>query len=139
MAYEETLKSITLTADSSVGVFTGVAGLRGAPSNHGGLQYRFVKMTGEHQCGLATTPATDVAVGVLQNKPQADGDAATVGIFGISKVEAGAAIAAGALVGFDSVGRAVTASGTATPACGIAIHSIAAAGELVPVLLRLHV
>lgn len=134
MAYEETLVSITLDADASVGVFTGVAGLRGAPANPSALQYRFVKVTGEHQCGLVTA-ATDNAVGVLQNKPQAVGDAATVAVSGISMVEASAAIAAGAKVGADTVGRAAT---DATNTRGVALHSSAAAGELIPVLLRVN-
>lgn len=132
MAYEETLVSITLDADASVGVFTGVAGLRGAPANPSALQYRFVKMTGEHRCGL-TTAAGDNAVGVLQNKPQQPGDAATVGIYGITKVEAAGAVAAGDGVTSDAVGRAVTST---TNVRGVALHSSAAAGELIPVLLR---
>jgi hypothetical protein len=133
VAYEETLKSITLDADASVGVYTGVAGTLGAPSNNSGLQYRFVKITGEHTCGLATA-ATDAIVGVLQNKPQQAGGEATVGIFGISKVEAAGAIAAGGSVASDTVGRAA-ASGTNV--VGYALHSTAVAGELVSVLLRL--
>ena len=128
MSYEETLVSITLDADASVGVFTGVAGLRGAPTNPSALQYRFVKVTGEHQAGLVTG-AADVAVGVLQNKPQAPGDAATVGVQGISNVEA-----AGATVTSDAVGRATPGAANVK---GIALHSAAAAGELIPVLLRL--
>jgi hypothetical protein len=133
MAYEETLKSITLDADASIGTFTGVAGLRGAPANAGGLQYRFVKVTGEHKAGLAVL-AADTVVGVLQNKPQGVGHAATVGIFGVSMVEAGGAVSAGASVTCDTVGRA-TAS--ASNVKGIALHSAAVAGELIPVLLRL--
>lgn len=133
MAYEETLKSITLDADASIGTFTGVAGLRGAPANAGGLQYRFVKVTGEHKAGLATA-AGDVVVGVLQNKPQGAGHAATVGIFGVSMVEAAGAVAAGETVTADSVGRATSGASNVK---GIALHSAAAAGELIPVLLRL--
>jgi hypothetical protein len=134
MAYEEVLQSITLDADASIGVFTGVAGLRGAPANQSALQYRFVKITGEHIAGLVSA-TSDAVVGVLQNKPQAVGDAATVAIGGISKVEAAGAIAAGAPVYTDATGRA-----TATVAgslMGYAIHSTAAAGELATVLLRL--
>lgn len=136
MAYEETLKSITLDADASVGVYTGVAGTLGAPSNNSGLQYRFVKITGEHTCGLAVAN-TDNVVGVLQNKPQQVGGEATVGIFGVSKVEAAGAIAAGAAVYSDSVGRASTTGGTGAIVLGYALHSTAAAGELCTVLLRL--
>ena len=133
MAYEETLVSITLDADASIGIFTGVAGMRGAPANAGGLQYRFLKVTGEHQTGLATA-AADVCVGVLQNKPQGAGHAATVGVQGISMVEAAGAVGAGATVTTDNVGRATASTSNVK---GIALHSAAAAGELIPVLLRL--
>lgn len=136
MAYEEVLQSITLDADASIGVFTGVAGLRGAPANQSALQYRFVKITGEHTAGLVSTPASDLVVGVLQNKPQTTGDAATVGVNGISKVEVAGAIGAGAAVYTDSVGRATTTAAGAI--LGYAIHSTAAAGELGTILLRLR-
>jgi hypothetical protein len=133
MSYQETLVSVTLDADASVGVYTGVPGLPGGPTNNAGLQYRFVKVTGEHQCGLATA-ATDVVVGVLQNKPQGVGHAATVALGGITHVEASAAIAAGDQVTATADGRAVTST---TNVKGIALHSATAAGQLVPVLLRL--
>lgn len=134
MAYEESLVKITMDADASLGVFTGVAGLPGGPVNPGGLQYRFVKPVGEHSVGLSTL-ATDSAIGVLQNKPQGVGHAATVAIHGVSMVEAGAAVAAGATVAGDTSGRAVA---NAANIRGVAIHSAAAAGELIPVLLRLN-
>lgn len=133
MAYEDTLVSITLDADSSVGIFTGVAGLPGAPANPAGLQYRWVKLTAAHTCGLVTA-ATDVTVGVLQNKPQGTGYASTVALSGVSMVEAGAAVAAGDTVTADSVGRAVTSGSNIK---GIAIRPATAAGQLIPVLLRL--
>ena len=53
MAYEESLRSITLNADSSLGIYTGVPGQPGSPDPHGGGQYHFVIVTGVHQCGLA--------------------------------------------------------------------------------------
>ena len=78
MAYEESLRSITLNADASLGIYTGVPGQPGSPDPHGGKQYHFVKVTGVHQVGLAGAADTAV-VGVLQNKPQGTGHAATVG------------------------------------------------------------
>lgn len=134
MAYEESLHSITLDADASIGVYTGVPGALGGPANNSGLQYRFVKITGEHTAGLAAA-VNDPIVGVLQNKPQAAGNAATVAVWGISKVECAGAIAAGAAVGTDTTGRATPAG--ANPVLGYALHSTAAAGELCTVLLRL--
>lgn len=138
MAYEEFLHSISLDADASVGIFTGVPGIAGGPANNSGVQYRFVKPVGEHQVGLVAA-ATDTVIGVLQNKPQGTGHAATIGISGVSKVEAGGAIAAGANVVTDTSGRAVAAgtAGAGTAVLGTAVHSSAVAGELIPVLLRL--
>lgn len=131
MAYEESLKSISLDADASLGIYTGVPGLPGSPNPHGGKQYCFVKVTGAHTVGLATA-ATDVLAGVLQNKPQNVGMAATVGIFGVSKVLAGGNITAGSKVAPDGNGAAVT---DATNGKSIALAS-GAAGDLIPVLLR---
>ena len=135
MSYEESLKSITLNADASLAVYTGVPGIPGAPGVNYGNQYRFVKVTGSRQCGLATA-ATDNVVGVLQNKPQVTGQAATVGIFGVTNVMASAAIVAGATVTADAQGRAVTTA-TAADIMGIALADASGANALVPVLLRL--
>lgn len=131
MAYEESLRSITLNADSSLAVYTGPPGTPGAPNPHGGKQYHFVKVTGVHQCGIAD--ADDVAIGVLQNKPQNAGNAATVGIRGVSKVVCDAAVTAGANIKVSADGQAATAG--AGPTVGVALTSTANAGELVSVLL----
>lgn len=131
MAYEESLRSITLNADSSLAVYTGPPGTPGAPNPHGGKQYHFVKVTGVHQCGIAD--ADDVVIGVLQNKPQNAGNAATVGIRGVSKVIADAAITAGSNIKCSADGQAATAG--AGPTVGVALTSAANAGELVSVLL----
>lgn len=133
MAYEESIRSITLNADSSVAVYTGVPGTPGAASPNGGKQYYFVKITGAHQIGLAGATDTTV-IGVLQNKPQNTGNAATVAIRGVSKVAAGAAVSAGAKVYVDSTGRATSTAGSSI-LCGFALAAAANAGELIPVLL----
>lgn len=135
MAYDETLVSITLNADASVGIYTGVPGLPGAPANNAGVQYRFVKITGEHQVGLVATPASDLVVGVLQSKPQATGNEATVAIQGVSRVECGIALPAGAAVYTDASGRATSVA--AGSVLGYTIHSTANVGELATILLRL--
>src|SRR5688572_28772717 len=131
MAYEESLRSITLNADSSLAVYTGVPGQPGSPNPHGGKQYHFVKVTGVHQVGLAD--ADDAAIGVLQNKPQVQGEAATVGIRGVSKVVCDAPITAGAAVKVSADGQAASAG--AGPSVGVALTTTANAGELVSVLL----
>lgn len=131
MAYEESLRSITLNADSTLAVYTGVPNQPGSPSPHGGKQYHFVKVTGVHQVGIAD--ADDIVVGVLQNKPQVTGGAATVGIRGVSKVVSDKAISAGAVIKVSADGQATdTGSG---PSVGIALTTTANAGELVSVLL----
>jgi hypothetical protein len=130
VAYEETLRNVSLDADSSLALYTGVPGLPGSASPNSGNQFRFVKLTGAHQVGLADTTSGEVVIGVVQNKPQVVGQAVTVAIHGISMVEAGGTIAAGDGVGPDADGKAVS-GGTD----GVAIGS-AAAGQLVPVLLK---
>lgn len=137
MAYEESIRSVTLLADSSVAVFTGVPGALGSPTDNSGNQYRFVKLTGSGTVGLATgAAATDPNVGVLQNKPQNTNGAATVAIRGISKVRAAGAITAGAPVYINSTGQATATAGTSARV-GLAVTTVANAGELVSVLLQL--
>lgn len=130
MSYEESLRSVSFDADASIGIYTGPPGLPGSPSPHGAKQYHFVKVTGANQVGLAG--ATDRVIGVLQNKPQQAGAAATVGIRGISNVVAGEAIDAGEEVGPNVSGAAAVAAAGA--GIGIALQD-AASGSLVPVLL----
>lgn len=141
MAYEESIRSISLAADSSLAVYTGVPGLPGSASPNAGKQYRFVKVTGDRQVGLVTAN-TDRAVGVLQSKPQNTGMAATVAIRGVSYVVSGAgsganAITAGAAVTSDSEGRAIKLPGTGSPVTfGVALAGSTTAGELIPVLIK---
>ena len=132
MAYEESLRSITLNADSSIGIYTGVPGQPGSAAPHGGKQYHFVKVTGVHQCGLAG--ATGAVVGVLQNKPQGTGHAATVGFHGVSKVVSDVAITAGDTIYASADGQAAKAG---TVAVGVALSTTANPGELVDVLLTI--
>lgn len=129
MSYEERLVSISLDADASVGIYTGVPGQPGSAVPNSGKQYCFLKLTGKHQVGLAVATA-DVVTGILQNKPQKPGAACTVGISGVSNVVTGGVVNAGDMVVPDATGRAVTnAAGkwqAQAPSAG--------AGELIPVL-----
>lgn len=135
MAYEETLRSITLNADASLGIYTGVPGTAGAAQPNNGKQYCFVKITGAHQVGLVSA-VDDSAVGVLQNKPQGTGHAATVAYQGISKVRAAKAIAAGVAVYMTTGGLATDASGGGAVKVGVSILAAGAADDLLPVLLK---
>lgn len=129
MATEEALRSITLTADSSLAVFTGVPGQPGSASPNSGKQYRFVKITGTRQAGLCTA-ATDIVCGINQGKPQNAGNGFQCGFSGVSKVTAGAAVSAGDLVAPDSTGRAVT---DGTHGKWQALEPAAAAGDIISV------
>lgn len=137
--YDESIRSITLDADTSLDVYTGVPGQPGSPQPNKGFQYRFVEVTGAHTCGLADETST-YPVGVLQNKPQTIGSACTVAIRGVSLVEAGDTIVAGnAIVVDDTIPGTGVPSGTSgagTVVVGIALGG-AAVGQLVPVLLRI--
>lgn len=136
MAQEEGLRSITLNADDSLAVYTGVPGMVGSPNPNYGKQYRFVKVTGSRKAGLAD--ADDVVVGVLQSKPQVVGQEATIGIRGVSNVMVGEVLNPGDLVVSDAEGRAVKA-GTGATALGVVIESTAkAANQLASVLLRIN-
>jgi Uncharacterized conserved protein (DUF2190) len=134
MAYDEAIRSVTLTADSSLAGYTGAPGTPGAADpNYGLAQYRFVKITGAKQCGLSTAGA-DLSVGVCQNKPQVAGQAATVAIRGISLILAGGAFDPGDELESDSNGRAVVA--TTGKVLGIAVEAAGGADQLSSVLLR---
>lgn len=133
MAYDEAIRNVTLTADSSLAGYTGVPGTPGAADpSYGKAQYRFVKITGAKQCGLA---AADVdVVGIAQNKPQVAGQAVTVAIRGISQVLAGGAFAPGDKIDTDGTGRAVKAS--TGNGIAIAVEAAGGANQLSSVLLR---
>jgi hypothetical protein len=135
MSYEENLRCMSFDADASVGIYTGVPGLPGSAVPNGGLQFRFVKLTGKNQVGLCVA-GTDAVIGVLQNKPQRPGAACTVGYEGTTNIVAGATIAVGDLLVPDATGRGVPAGGTVSAAGAARLRAIspAAVGELVPAL-----
>lgn len=116
MAYEEIVQSITIESSGNLS-----AG-----------QYRFVVVNGSGQ--IAAPSAGVRAVGVLQSKPAAAGDAATVAVAGVSKVEAAATLAAGAKVACDATGKAAAGT-TGHHYVGVALAG-GDAGELIPVLLQ---
>jgi len=89
MATQQSLTCITLEAGADLS----------------SAQYKMVKLSAGK--AVLCAAATDVPVGVLQNKP-ASGEAATVCISGASKVLAGGTIASGDLVGTDASGTADT-------------------------------
>ena len=128
--YDENLRTLSAVADASIGIYTGPPGLPGSAAPNTGMMYRAVKITGTRTVGLATGAANEVVAGVLQNKPQQVGAAATVAFGGISNMISGGTIAAGDRVGADAQGRAVT---VATGGFGVAWGPITAVGQLLPV------
>ena len=130
MAYEESLRSISLDADATLGIYTGVPGTPGAANPNSGKQYCWVKVTGEHMVGLADATAGAPIVGILQNKPQGLGHAATVGFDGVSKAVCGGAVPAGSHVGPDANGNTVVAA--SGPGIALATGVV---GGIIPVLL----
>lgn len=139
MAYEEVLRSISLDAAASITEATGVPGQPGSSEPNSGKQYRWVKITGAHQAGLATAAANERVIGVLQNKPQVVGMASTVAMEGISLAEAGGTVAAGDGIKVDSNGRSVTwVAGTDDEGLRVGTAVTAAAsGQLFSVLIRI--
>lgn len=139
MAYTELLKSISLDSDSSIATYTGPPGVTGSASPNSGFQYRFLKVTGVRTVGLATAAANERVIGVLQNKPQVTGQAATVAVFGVSLVQAGGTVAAGDGIKVKTTtGEGITwVAGTDADALrvGVAITG-AASGQLFSCLLR---
>ena len=134
MAFEENIYSASFAADASLAKYTGVPGQPGSAVPNSGFQYRFVKVTGKAQVGLATDSG-DRLIGVMQSKPQVVGQAATIGIWGISLVVAGGVVAAGDEITTDAQGQAIK-SLDPTTSRGVAITSSAIAGELISVLLQ---
>lgn len=112
MAYDQNVRSVTFLADATVGVFTGVPGQPGSLNPNGGTQYKLVKLVGKDTVGLMiNTDATNLLVGVIQNKPQRTGAAVTVAYEGITNVVSAGGIAVGDLLSADASGRAVTTAG----------------------------
>lgn len=94
-------------------------------------QYNFVKISGT---GVVIVAAdTDVPIGVLLNDP-ASGETAAVCVSGVVKLEASAAITAGAVLGTSAAGLAVTrVPGTDTTKyiVGRAITAAGASGDII--------
>jgi len=118
LAFEEALRCISLPANADLST----------------KQYFFVKVTNSSGTGRAAVAGDgEHAIGVLQNKPDAANEVATIAISGVSKVSAGGTITAGQPVASDAAGEAVAAA-TGDIILGTALLS-ADDGDLVPVLL----
>jgi uncharacterized membrane protein YphA (DoxX/SURF4 family) len=96
-------------------------------------QYYIVQQsaTGDIEVGEG---ATDLLVGVLQNKPKS-GEAALYRFAGTSKVVASAAIAIGAYVTTTALGKAVTTTTAGDVVIGRALEAAAADGDVIEIQL----
>ena len=91
-------------------------------------QYKFVKFNGSGKIAVAAA-ITDVCIGILQNKPNADGKPAIVMMDGISKCAANEAIAEGDIVGTSTDGQGQPVAAT-NKAYGVALDVVSNAAEL---------
>lgn len=96
----------------------------------GSGQFLAVVITASRTIGVQTTPGGQM-YGVLQNQPAAANEAADVGLNGVSKMVAGAAISAGAELMIDASGRFITwASGAGNFKVGQCLETVAAANQV---------
>lgn len=89
-------------------------------------QYRGIQLTG--------AAAAAAGNGCIAQTTQAIGDRVTVTVLGTAIAEAGAAIAAGALLEFDASGRVVTKSAGVTIGRLAPGYTASAAGDLVEII-----
>jgi hypothetical protein len=123
MAYEVGLQTFTLKA--------------GADLSAAANQYKLVKLDSNGNAVLCAA-TTDVPIGVLQNTP-ANNDAAEIAFGGVSKVQAGAALAIGNQIGPNASGQAVALTpGTDTTkyVIGVVLVANANSGGYVTALIN---
>ena len=101
MAYEIPGQMVTLPASTSVLSTTSV-----------NMQYRLVSISTAGEASLGSLGAT--IFGVMQNKPLVEGEAVTIMVNGLSKVQAhGSTVSAGQLVACSTVGMVQATTGGA--------------------------
>lgn len=103
-------------------------------------QYKLVTVATDGQIDVTTSQSVgssvDIPVGVLQNKPGAQGEEASIMVKGVTKAIAGETIAIGELVTASTVtdGRMDDADGATDVILGMCLEG-GAAGEIITVLL----
>lgn len=106
-------------------------------------QFYFVTLNSSKQIAVAGSNVE--CLGVLQDKPSAQGNGGQVRVFGISKVQCGGSFNAGDKIASDASGKAVkytaasVSAGTPEPLAGSLVQGIAleagVSGQLASVLL----
>lgn len=119
MSYKEMLTAISLEAGGDLSA----------------NQYTFVDVASDGQVDVVSTAGAK-AVGVLQDEPAAAGRVAKVGIEGVSKIKAGAAVTRGVEVVSDASGRAIAKSAADQFVMGTALESATAADQIIAVRLK---
>jgi len=121
MAYDQGLRSIGVPAGSDL-------------TSGGTVNPQFLFITVNASGQIAFTGAGAVADGVLQDKPNAVGAEGEVGILGITKLVAGAAVNAGDPLMANASGQAITAT-AGNFVRARALQAAAGAGVIIPALL----
>jgi len=120
MSYEENLETISVEAGSDLSA----------------AQYLFVDVASDGQIDVVGTKGAK-ALGILQDKPAAKGRPGCVGIGGVSKVECGATIAAGAEVISDDDGAALAKDAVSQFVMGSALEG-GDAGEIIAIRMKAY-
>ena len=118
MAYEYNGQSIIVTLEANADLSS--------------KQYYFVELDANGKVG-ACNAATDRPIGVLQNKPSASGESASVLIVGVSKINSDAALDEYNLIGPSADGQAdkkIPGTDTSEYICGTMITATGGAGEI---------
>lgn len=100
-----------------------------AAADLSGKVYHLVRFSAARTVNQASEAVNSGLAGVLQNKPDASGQPATVAYLGVSKVVAGGTITANDWLTTDSSGRAITAA-SGDMICGRALVAGAAAATI---------
>lgn len=99
----------------------------------GATRYVFVQAAGAYQAILATNTTTSALLGVMQNDPGV-GEAMSIAYSGLSKVVAGGALTANAIITTNGSGRAAAVT-SGQMALGRVLEASGADGDVVSALL----
>jgi hypothetical protein len=127
MALDTPLQRDGSQMTASANFWNPVSALAG-PAGSG--QFLAVVISGSRTLAIASSPTASPIYGVLQNTP-IQTDACDVGVGGISKMVAGAAITAGAELMVDASGRFITwTAGAGNFKVGMALETVGALGAI---------
>mgnify|MGYP003133905194 CR=1 FL=1 len=118
MAYDNSKGSVVITLEANADLSS--------------KQYHFVEVDSNGKVG-ACNAATDRPIGVLQNKPSASGQAASVLVMGVSKIVSDAALDENNLIGPSADGQAdkkIPGTDTSEFLCGTMLTATGGAGEI---------